>query len=85
MDSIDLTMVIVTGTSLVALIALGIFVLIGMKIMKGSSSKKGSLAQDEEVRLIQEIYQGLSRMEQRIEALEIILFDRDRERGKNDL
>ena len=31
----------------------------------------------EDTRMIQEIHQGLSRMEERIEALETILFDRN--------
>ena len=40
----------------------------------------------DDTRLIQEIHQGLSRMEERVEALEIILLDREnkKERKKNN-
>ena len=79
MYAIDLTMVIIVGTSLVGLIALGVFVLIGMKIAKGGRSSKGQMPQDDEVRMIQEIYQGLARMDQRVEALETILVEREKE------
>ena len=37
---------------------------------------KAHAADEEESRVIQEVYQGLSRMEERIEALETILIDR---------
>jgi phage shock protein B len=79
MYTIDLTMVIIMGTTLIGLIALGVFVLIGMKIAKGGRSSKGLRPQDDEVRMIQEIYQGLARMEQRVEALETILVEREKE------
>ena len=79
MYTIDLTMVIIMGTSLIGLIALGVFVLIGMRIAKGSRSSKGQMPQDDDVRMIQEIYQGLARMEQRVESLETILVDREKE------
>jgi len=45
----------------------------------------GSRSQSEEAKVIQEIYQGLSAMEQRIESLETILMDnQQRDREKND-
>lgn len=40
--------------------------------LTGNSGK----SQSEEARVIQEIYQGLSRMEERIDALETILMDK---------
>ena len=49
-----------------------------IKILKGGLSRKGQKYQAEEARIIQEIYQGLSRMEQRVEALETIILDRER-------
>jgi len=51
----------------------GIFI-VALKVLKGSSSGKEMSA--DETRLIQEIYNGLTRMEDRIEALETILLDR---------
>ena len=75
---ININLVIFLGISLVALALLGIFVLIGMKIMKGGGSKQRKVNQDDESRLIQEIYHGLSRMEGRVEALETLLLDREK-------
>ncbi len=42
----------------------------------GGFSKKEKLTQTEETRMIQEIYHGLSKMEERVEALETILIER---------
>lgn len=53
--------------------------LIGLKIMRGgSSSSQGRKAMEEETRIIQEIYRGLNRMEERVEALETIIINRER-------
>jgi phage shock protein B len=41
----------------------------------------GRRAQSDEARIIQELYQGLSRMEERIEALETILMDSKHDKG----
>jgi phage shock protein B len=49
-----------------------------IKILKGGLSGKGQRLQAEEARMIQEIYQGLSRMQERVEALETIILDRER-------
>lgn len=62
---------------LVALVALGTFLLIAIKMIQGGSRKKRK-ARDEESEMIQEIYLGLRRMEQRVEALETILFDAEK-------
>ena len=78
---INLDIALILGVSLVALIVLGIFVLIGMKIMRNGKRKSKTLPEDEEARMIQEIYQGMVRMEERVESLETILFDR--EKGSN--
>jgi phage shock protein B len=50
----------------------------GIRIVKEGVSRKAQAYQADETRMIQEIYQGLSKMEQRIEALETILLDRER-------
>ncbi|HUU00950.1 MAG TPA: hypothetical protein VM425_05850 [Myxococcota bacterium] len=75
---------IIFGTSLAAFVALGIFVLIGLKIMKGGKAKSRQ-PQEQESRTIQEIYRGLTRMEQRIETLEAILFDREKDGERHEL
>jgi len=69
---------IVFGGSVLLLAIIGSTILMAIKILKGGLSRKGQKYQAEEARMIQEIYQGLSRMEQRVEALETIILDRER-------
>jgi phage shock protein B len=54
-----------------------------MKIIKGGLSRRGQKHDAEEARIIQEMYQGLSRMEARVEALETIILDRERKDGSS--
>jgi len=54
-----------------------IIIVLAVKLFKGT----GAGADD--TRTMQELYEGLSRLERRIEALETILIDRLREKGKN--
>ncbi|MEW5726016.1 MAG: phage-shock protein [Thermodesulfobacteriota bacterium] len=56
----------------------GLFLVWALKIAKGHKEDLGA----EETRLIQEIHMGLTRMEERIEALETILLDRERKEDK---
>lgn len=58
--------------TLAGLLCVTILVIIRMR--QSSSGKKQHNSQDESM-LIQEIYRGLEKMEQRIEALETILMD----------
>jgi phage shock protein B len=69
---------IIIGGIVIALTIIGSTILIAIKILKGGLSRKGQGAQTQEARMIQEIYQGLSRMEERVEALETILMERER-------
>ena len=69
---------IVIGGIILALAIIGSTVLMAIKILKGELSRKGQKLQAEEARMIQEIYQGLSRMQERVEALETIILDRER-------
>ena len=69
---------IVFGGSVLVLAIIGSTILMAIKILKGGLSRKGQRVQTEEARMIQEIYQGLSRMEARVEALETIILDRER-------
>jgi phage shock protein B len=73
-----LTTTIIIGGIVMALAIIGSTVLIAMKILKGSLSRKGRGTETEETRMIQEIYRGLSRMEERVEALETILLEKKR-------
>lgn len=64
----------------IGLAALLIVKVFSYDLMEG---KKDSGASAAEAQLIQEIHQGLMRMEDRIEALETILLDRDRKETKS--
>ncbi len=73
-----LIIAIVFGGSVLALAIIGSTILMAIKILKGGLSRKGQKFQAEEARMIQEMYKGLSRMEERVEALETIILDRER-------
>jgi phage shock protein B len=60
------------------LIVGGFFLVWAMRIYKGGADEQGEQTRSQETKLIQEIHQGLIRMEERIEALEIIILDPDR-------
>lgn len=51
--------------------------------MRSSNLSKGRGGASEEARIIQELYQGLSAMEKRIETLETILMDDHHQQRKN--
>ena len=73
-----LILIVIFGGSILALAIIGSTILIGISILKGGVSRKGQKFQSDEARMIQEIYKGLSRMEQRVEALETIILDREK-------
>ena len=73
-----LILTIIFGGSILALAIIGSTILMAIRILKGGLSQKGQKLQTDEARTIQEIYQGLSRMEERLEALETIILDRER-------
>lgn len=53
-----------------------IVVALGVRLFKKTGDRAATA---EDARVIQEIYQGLTRLEKRIETLETILFDRRQE------
>ncbi|NIA16436.1 MAG: phage-shock protein [Nitrospiraceae bacterium] len=55
----------------------GIF-LAALKILRGPSGKVSAAQRDEETRLIQDIYHGLQKMDERIEALETLFLEKER-------
>lgn len=73
-----LILAIVFGGVVLALTIIGSTVLMATKILKGGVSPKDRKFQADEAKMIQEIYQGLSRMEKRVETLETILLESDR-------
>ncbi len=73
-----LILAIIFGGTILALAVIGGTILMGIKIIKGGFSRQGQQSQAQEARMIQEIYQGLSRMEERMEALETIILEQTR-------
>jgi phage shock protein B len=69
---------IVFGGIVLALAIVGSTILMAIKIIRGGLSREGRDRQTEEARMIQQIYQGLSRMEERVDALETILLEQER-------
>lgn len=65
------------GGLLLLAVVCGVVVMI-VRMIRGGSSSGETIDQSEEARMIQEIYQGLSRMEQRVDALETILLERQK-------
>jgi hypothetical protein len=76
--------VTVFAGSVLILAIIGSTILMGLKIIKGGATPRGQKSQSNEARVIQEIYQGLARMEERVEALETIIIDRERGRKEKE-
>jgi phage shock protein B len=72
----SLVLLLIFGPIFAAVVG-GIFIK-ALKIWKGISPEQNRQFQAEETRLMQELYQGLSRLEERVDALETILLDRKR-------
>ncbi len=73
------------GGTILLVITIGL-VIIGIirAIRTGGLSKKERQAHAEETRMIQDIFNGLSKMEERVEALETILIERQKKDAKNE-
>jgi phage shock protein B len=70
--------IVVEGALLVLVLAGGaaLVIALAIKMFRGRGNRNHRA---EDSRMIQETYRGLSRLEERIEALETILLDRKRE------
>jgi len=79
-----LIVIIVFGGIVLALAVIGSTILMGLKIIKGGASPRGQKTQTDEAKIIQELFQGMTRMEERVEALETILLEREKERKEKD-
>ena len=82
MDSLFffLTQTVTAGATVIAIIVLALAFLIGLKMVSGGKRRRN---QDEEhARLAQEMYRTLDAMDQRLEALETLLLDRDGSRAE---
>jgi len=69
--------IVVEGALVLVLAGIAaIIVALAVKLFRGAGDRA---SQTEDAQIIQELYQGLSRLEQRVESLETILTDRSRE------
>ncbi len=75
---------IVFGSPILFLALVFGFVLVLKKNKGGGSIRRGEQLNADETKLIQEIHQGLSRMEERVEALETILVDLERNKKRKE-
>ncbi|MBC8420980.1 MAG: phage-shock protein [Desulfobacterales bacterium] len=66
------------GGTILVLAIIGSTILMGIKILKGGASRSDQKMQSDEAKVIQGIYQGLSRMEKRVGALETLIFDHEK-------
>ena len=66
---------IIFGGALMALAIIGGTLLMAIKLLKGGISRHDRKRQADEVIMVQELYHGLEKMENRIEALETILLE----------
>ena len=71
-----LIVAVVFGSIILAIAIIGGTILMAIRLNRGGLSPKERQGQEDETRMIQEIYHGLSRMETRVESLETILIDR---------
>ncbi len=76
-----LIVAIIFGSIVLIPAVIGGTILMSIKLLKGGTSRKD---QAEDSKIIQEIYQGLSRMEERVESLETILLDQDKKEHKDE-
>lgn len=66
----------------VLVIVSGIIVIKILKTVRGDADSQSPENRAEEVKLMQELNQSLMRMEQRVEALETIVLDREKRNGQ---
>lgn len=72
---------IVFGSIIITVAIIPATVLFAIKMLKSGSPGRAHGMADEETKMIQEIYQGLARMETRIETLETLLLEKERKDG----
>jgi phage shock protein B len=83
MTAVWISMIVFGSLVLILGMICGTLLLI-MKLKHGGFAAASRDAQGEEARTIQEIYQGLSRMEARVEALETILMEHKERSSQRD-
>ena len=82
MEGVFIMAVIFTGIVL-ALLVIGGTLLMAIKLIKGGGSRKDQERLAEEARMVQEIYQGMSTLEERVESLETLLLDKEKRKNRS--
>ena len=81
----ELTIILVSGlVACMILATIGCTFIMIIRALKGGKSNRSGRSEMEETRLIQEIHNGMTRMEQRVEALETLLIDEERTKRKRE-
>jgi phage shock protein B len=75
MNGVLIVAVVFAGTVL-ALAVIGGTILMAIKLIRGGVSRKDQMNLANEAKMVQELYQGLSQLEERIESLETILLEK---------
>jgi phage shock protein B len=70
--------IVLSGIIMIVVIIAGT-ILMAIRIFRGGGNGGDHRARIEETRMIQEIYSGLTRLEQRVEALETILIEKEKQ------
>ncbi len=85
-DAIETVVIIAVsgGVAVMLLTTVTFMVYLIVKAARGGGSKKSKQADMEETQLIQEIHHGLTRMEDRVEALETLLLKDERGKRERD-
>ena len=77
LDAGTLAVLLIFGTPFIAVA--GVVLIKVLRVVTGTPSRRQQKQRlDDEAKQMQELYQGLVRMERRIEALETLLLDRER-------
>ena len=80
-----MTSVLITGIFFSFVLAMLVIIVGAIVLMsKKDGGLRGDQFQSDETRIIQQIHQGLSKMEKRVEALETILLERDTKEKKSN-
>lgn len=73
-----LIVLVVFGSAILILAIIAGTILLAIRMIKGGVSPKDRQQLADEARMVQEIYQGMSELENRVESLETILLDSEK-------
>jgi len=69
---------VVFGSAVLILAIIAGTILLAIRMIRGRTSPKDRQNMADEARMVQEIYQGMSEIENRVESLETILLDKEK-------